>query len=255
MWSGKIQLDYLPNDDALIYASVSRGVKGPGFNINLGAALSNEQTPFKGEFLYAYEVGAKLDLLDRHVRLNTSVFYYEYHDFQGYAFTGLVGTVGNYDGYFKGGEIELVVSPERNSTIRLGVAYLDSKIRDVFGAYSGLRDMESIQAPHWTVNGLAQKSFAIGPGDLSLQWSFDYLSSRYASIDNSYATRVDGSFVHNARMSYDLPDQGLQLAVFVNNISDVDRLNYSFDLIASTGSLLRTYAKPRWWGASVRKTF
>lgn len=255
MWSGKVQLDYTPNDNTLLYAGVSRGVKGPGFNINLGATLTNEETPFKAEHLYAYEIGAKLELLDRKLRANGALFLYDYSDFQGYAFNGLTGRVGNYDGSFKGGEIELTAMPGPLTTFRIGVSYLESKVKNVIGAYTGLRNMQSIQSPKWTVNGLASQGFDIGSGRLTAQWSFDYLSKRYSSIDNNFATTVPGSFVHNARISYLLETSNVEFSAFVNNISDVDRMNYSFDLVASTGSLLRTYAKPRWWGISVRKSW
>lgn len=255
LWTGKFQIDYKPNDDALIYASVSRGAKGPGFNSNVSGNLTAAETPFGSESLWAYEVGAKLDLLDRHLRFNSSAFYYDYSDFQGFAFNGLQGVVGNYDGYFYGGEVELVAKFGHGLTANLGAAYLKSKLRDIPTARSGVIDQESILAPRWTVNGAVNKEFGIGDNTLNLTWSFDYISDRYASIDNNAATKVQGSFVHNARISYKLAEAGVELAAFVNNISDIDRENFSYDLIASTGSVIKSYAKPRWWGLSVRKTF
>ena len=255
MWSGKIQLDYRPNDTSLLYASVSRGVKGPGFNTNVSGNLTLEDTPFKSEHLIAYETGAKLELLDRRLRLNTSLYYYDYSGFQGFAFNGLQGVVGNFDGSFRGGEIELVAVPATGLLLSLGAAYMDTTLENVPTAYSGVRDQQSIMAPDWTANGYIRKTFDAGPGELGLQWSFDYVGDRYASIDNNFATFVKGSFVNNARITYNLPTQGLELAAFVDNISDVDRENFSFDLIASTGSLLQSYAKPRWWGVSLRKNF
>lgn len=92
-------------------------------------------------------------------------------------------------------------------------------------------------------------------GDLNFNWSFDYISDRFASIDNSEATKVEGSFVHNARVTYRLDESGLELAAFVNNISDVDRENFTFDFLTTTGSVIKSYAKPRWWGVSIRKEF
>jgi outer membrane receptor protein involved in Fe transport len=66
---------------------------------------------------------------------------------------------------------------------------------------------------------------------------------------------VKGSFVHNVRATFEMPAKGLEFAAFVDNVSDVDRMNFSFDLITSTGSLIQSYAKPRWYGASIRKKF
>jgi iron complex outermembrane recepter protein len=134
-------------------------------------------------------------------------------------------------------------------------SYMQTLLRNIPTAYNGIRDQQSIMAPKWTSNGFIRKSFDVGTGKLGLQWSYDYVGDRYASIDNNYATFVKGSFVHNARVSYELPTQGLEFAAYVDNVSDVDRMNFSFDLIASTGSLLQSYAKPRIWGVSVRKRF
>jgi iron complex outermembrane receptor protein len=118
-----------------------------------------------------------------------------------------------------------------------------------------VRDQESIQAPRWTVNGLLSKMFDIGSNELTLSWSFDYVDDRYASVDNNRATFLKGSFVHNARIAYRLPDAGVEVAAFVNNLSDVDRQNFVYDYVGYTGSVIRSYAKPRWWGFSLRKDF
>ena len=255
MWSGKIQLDYRLADATLLYLSVSRGVKGPGFNTNVSGNLTNEQTPFDSENLIAYEIGAKTEFLDRKIRLNTSLYYYDYSGFQGFAFNGLQGVVGNYDGTFEGGEVEFTAVPGAGWMFNLSASYMDTQLKDIPTIYNGIQDQESIMAPEWTSNGYIRKDFDVGSGRLGLQWSFDYVGDRYASVENNYGTLVPGSFVHNARISYELPDNGLEFAAWVNNISDTDRMNFSFDLIAATGSLIQSYAKPRIYGLSIRKSF
>jgi outer membrane receptor protein involved in Fe transport len=110
-------------------------------------------------------------------------------------------------------------------------------------------------APKWTFDGIIRKTIQVGPGKLALQWDGNYLGDRYASVDNTVATFVKHSFVNNARVSYDLEQQGLQFAVSVDNLSNVARETFSYDLIASTGSVIESYAKPRWWHATIRKKF
>ena len=46
LWSGKLQLDYIMGEGKLLYGSVSRGVKGPGFNGNIDGGLTNDRIPF-----------------------------------------------------------------------------------------------------------------------------------------------------------------------------------------------------------------
>jgi iron complex outermembrane recepter protein len=257
MWSGKIQIDYLATDDSLIYASVSRGVKGPAFNLNLGGVLTAEETPVKSEYVYALETGAKVDLLDRRLRVNGSVYYYDYHDFQGFAFNGVASKLDNFDGTFKGGELEVTLAPDESTTIQASAAYLDTELQGVSSPYYlGTRNTNSVSAPEWLFNGLVSKTFQM-PADnsLALQWSFDYLSESFSSVDNNRATLVEGSFVHNARLAYKAKSSGLEVAAFVNNISNEERMQNSFDLTLSTGSLLRTYGRPRWVGLSIRKTW
>lgn len=255
MWSGKAQIDYKPNRDMLLYASFSRGVKAPGFNANIGGTLTFANTGYRSEHVYAYEAGTKLRLFDGRATFNTSAFYYDYHRFQGFAFVGVSPIVANYASSFYGLETELNARLPALINVRLGAAYLHSKIKDVNTAYNGVRDQQSVGAPKWTVNGELTKTFAIGSEELVIGWSFDFVDDRYSSIDNSPVTFVPGSFVHNARITYRIPDKSIEVSAFVNNISDVERMNFVFDYILTTGSKLESYAKPRWWGLSVRKEF
>ncbi|MFC4349194.1 TonB-dependent receptor [Kordiimonas lipolytica] len=254
LWTGKLQLDYTPDDNTLIFISASRGQKGPGFNTNSNGALGLNETPYGSETVWAYEAGTKMALAERMVQLNVSGYYYDYNNFQGYTFAAFQNIVANYDGEFYGGELEINASPDDSIYLSLGISYLHSTLKGI-PTYSGVQDQDGVLAPKWTINGLASKSFDVGPGSLTLQWSFDYIDDRYASLDNNFATFVPGSFVHNARVSYFLPDQDLEISAFVDNISDVDRRNFAFDLIASGGNAVYSYAKPRWWGVSLRKNF
>lgn len=254
LWSGKLQLNYAPDDESLFYASVSRGIKPAGFNSNLAGTLSIEDTAFKSEYVYAYEVGAKLDLLDRRLRLNASAFYYDYHRFQGYAFTLVSSVVGNYDGYFKGAEIELTAAPSDDMDLKIGISYLQTELEDVASVYGGVSDVEASMAPEWTATVSAAKRFELPMGTLEIAWDGNFTGDRYASIDNNPATFIPESFVHNARATLYLED-GIDLSAFVNNISNEDRVNYSLDGMSTGGYFIRSYAPPRWIGVSVRKSF
>ncbi len=255
LWSGKIQLDYKPVSNILLYAGVSRGSKGAGFNGNLSGGLSYAETPFRSEYLIDYEGGAKMQLFDRRVTLNLSAFNYDYHHFQAYAFFGLQGVIGNVDGYFRGGELEFDATPVRTVNLRLGVSYLTSKLRDVPTNYNGVRDEQGVNAPRWTVKGSISKDLQLGPDLLTINWSGDYVGDRYSSTDNNAATFVKGSFLHSARVTYHLQSQDLDISAFINNISNAARQVFAFDLVSGNGNVLQSYAKPRWIGGSIRKTF
>ena len=61
--------------------------------------------------------------------------------------------------------------------------------------------------------------------------------------------------LHNVRVSLDMKDKGLEFAFFIDNISNVAREQFQYDLTATTGSWIRAYAPPRWIGGSIRKSF
>lgn len=253
--SGKVQLDYKPNEDLLLYAGVSRGVKGAGFNANLGGGMTNEETPFKSEAVLTYEIGAKSEWLDNRLRLNGSAYYYDYNDYQGFAFSGVQGVVGNYKGAFYGADLEMLAELPGDVRLNLGVAYAHTQLKDVPSAYLGVQDVRAVLAPEWTINGTLGKTIQVGPGSLSMAWSFDYLSDRYASVDNNPATYVGGSTEHNLRVAYELEDSGLEFAAFVNNVTNEERQIFAYEGVASQGWTINVYDRPRWYGVSVRKKF
>ncbi|MHA3794320.1 TonB-dependent receptor [Sphingomonas sp. YL-JM2C] len=65
------------NRDNNVYASVSKGYKAGGIDINSGFA-----SPFRPETLWNYEVGLKGDLLDHSVQYGLSFFYLKWKDLQ-----------------------------------------------------------------------------------------------------------------------------------------------------------------------------
>ena len=78
-WRGA--LTWEPNDDTLLYASVSRGYKSGSTPVN-AANIATQNRPARQEQLTAYEVGTKLALANNAFNLNLAGFYYDYVDKQ-----------------------------------------------------------------------------------------------------------------------------------------------------------------------------
>jgi iron complex outermembrane recepter protein len=70
-------LDHNFTKTVLGYISYNRGFKSGNFNPN-----SPNIAPTKPEFLDAYEMGLKSDLLHERLRVNTAAYYYQFHDLQ-----------------------------------------------------------------------------------------------------------------------------------------------------------------------------
>jgi outer membrane receptor protein involved in Fe transport len=58
--------------------------------------------------------------------------------------------------------------------------------------------------------------------------------------------------MHNARMTLELESSGLELAFFVNNISNTEKKSW---VQRGSDGVIYAYDRPRWIGGSIRKTF
>jgi iron complex outermembrane recepter protein len=77
----KVGIDYRPNDDTMIYASWSRGYRSGGFSPR-AATATTASVAYQPEVVDSYEVGTKLDLLDRRLQVNLAGFWSKYNDLQ-----------------------------------------------------------------------------------------------------------------------------------------------------------------------------
>jgi len=77
-FSWKAGLNYQPTDNILLYGSASTGYTLPGFNPR--PLQITQVAQFDGNEDIAYELGAKLDLFDRRLRLNLAGFYTDFNN-------------------------------------------------------------------------------------------------------------------------------------------------------------------------------
>jgi len=126
----RLALDHQFTDKVLGFASYNRGFKSGVYNL-----VNANQAPVEPELVDAYEVGFKSDLIDDRLRLNGSVFFYDYQDLQQQViFAGLTVLSNAAQAEVFGGEIELIAAPTDNLDLRFGLAYLDSEYTDYPGA-------------------------------------------------------------------------------------------------------------------------
>jgi len=70
----RLNLDYTPNDNTLLYASVTTGQKSGGFNLGFNSV---NNPVFDEETIIAYELGYKGQLLDNTLQLNSALYFYD----------------------------------------------------------------------------------------------------------------------------------------------------------------------------------
>ena len=80
MVGGKVVLSYQMDVNNLIYGSINRGYKAGGVNID--GSLTSERRAFSPEYLWNYELGYKVSLLDNQVYIRSAVFYMDRTDMQ-----------------------------------------------------------------------------------------------------------------------------------------------------------------------------
>jgi iron complex outermembrane receptor protein len=253
--TARLELDYKPTDELLLYTSFNRGSKSGGFTFSTGTPYSpNEQTflegiPFKPEVLNAAELGLKSTLGGK-VTFNADLFYYKYDDYQAFAQFGPVQTVINLNAHEFGAEAEINAHPTSGLTLQLGASYLDSKVKNVtLPDLVTVEDHELPQAPRMSANALARYEFPLGAaGKASIQTDLQY-SDKFCFTVLCAPVEREGSYsVANLRLGYAADSGAWDVAAFVDNAFDEKYRVYAFDSSLFSGVVAGVYAKPRTYG-------
>jgi len=259
--TARLELDYKPTDDLLVYLSFNRGSKSGGFTFSTGTPYSPNEAaflqgiPFDPETLDAYEIGVKANLGDS-TTLNVGAFYYDYSDYQAFAQIGPVQSVINLDAEAQGLEVELNSRPLEGLTLQIGASFLDSEVKDIL-----LPDLVTVvdhdlpQAPDFSGNALARYEFALGGGVASVQADVQYSGDFCFTVLCAPVEQEEAYTVANARIGYGAEDGRWEVAAFVNNLTEEEYRVYAFDSSLFAGVVAGVYAKPRTYGVTATWRF
>ena len=252
LWSGKLQLEYLPDPDQLYYVGVNRGVKAGGFNTPLLGGFS----PYDQEVLLSYEAGAKLTLLDGQLRLNGAVFYYDYEDYQSFSFINNASAVSNEQARYIGGEIELFVTPALGWELFWGASYIDAEVQDLSVADGVFADVPPPFTPEFQTSGFVRYAFDLkANGELALQATASYQTEVFHNARAYTAHSLGDRLQAGVQIAWsDLAD-GWSATAYIDNVTDSDDAVIGFDVSGFYGTSQISYLKPRTYGVRVRKTF
>ncbi|NVJ70841.1 MAG: TonB-dependent receptor [Alphaproteobacteria bacterium] len=157
-FSPRIALDYQLSDDALLYASFSRGFKAGSFDPR-GANLTSPEVEegFDPETLDSYEMGLKSTWMDGRARTNIALFYSDYKDMQipgslpidtdgDGTNDGFVGTVTNAGkATIKGIEFEGSFLLNEHFTLQTSLNILDAEIKEWLLNGENVADQREVQ--------------------------------------------------------------------------------------------------------------
>jgi iron complex outermembrane receptor protein len=262
--SGKIGLDFALSDDLLIYGSVSKGFKSGGFPA--GTTLSAEQiVPYDPEKLIAYELGLKSTLLDRRLRVNGALFYYDYRDKQEFAYipAAIPGAPPNQvltnagKARLYGLEAEVTWRATEHLELAAGLGLLDTEIREFRSVQ--LEDQSIVgnrlpNAPQTNINGRVRYEIPLRNGSsIAASANGSYESDVYFDIQNDPTRAEGGHAVFDASLSWTSADELWMAGMWGRNLGNrawkIDSQDFSL------GFLIDTYAPPRTYGISLTRNW
>lgn len=261
--SPRFSLDYKLSRDVLFYGSYSRGYKGGGFNARTVSPRA-DVLAFRPEKLATFEIGTKLEMLDRRVRLNIAAFTTKYENLQITVIEGFApGTQNGGDARIKGFEAELTAKPSDGLTLNAALAHLDTKYTkllafspDVLPAFQVRAGNKLSNSPEWTASaGFDYRIPALAiDGDIVLRGDWSYNSKIYNDDINSIWLTQPGYSIFNAQVAYENSAGNWDLVVWGKNLSDKQYI-FSGDANAAAGFVQGNYSAPRTYGVTFRRRF
>jgi len=211
--------------DLMSYASISRGFRGGGFNSP--AVEDQGLRTYKGDEVWTYEVGTKLQSRDRRYSLAGALFYNNYKDFIGLnsivpATTGGFATVDLNTGDVRsyGIELEGYFRPVRQWTLSGGVSLQHARLTnsDIYTQVTG-RTLASDRLPFqpdWNFNVNSDYVVPLGTGDLTFTAGLVGKGSRIsASLGENDAPVLSSYVLANGSITYRRGP--IEIGAFVDN--------------------------------------
>jgi iron complex outermembrane receptor protein len=179
LWAGKLQLNFTPDDDTLLYVGLNRGVKAASYNAPIpgGLGFPDSFLPYKEEVLYSLEAGLKKTLAGGRTRISLDAFYYDYQDYQTFLFTGVSGVVINSDSENYGAEFQIQSTPADGWDLMFGISWFDATVKDVplrINSPLPSRDRKPNYAPELQASGLVRYEWNAMNGTMALVATASY---------------------------------------------------------------------------------
>jgi iron complex outermembrane receptor protein len=281
--TGKLSVEYQFTPSNMVYATGSRGYKPTGLTFSNGGLLV--PTHFEKESVWAAEIGAKNDFLNKRVRLNIAGYYYWYKNFQytaddpipfsggtanipkaeiyGFEAEGSVlpfagfrldGNISLGKGTFKGHYLTIdaqTAALVRSSTYAAigypAAYYYDPRV--IGAVVAAEQDVNGKRLPKMPgVQGTASATYAwnIAGGKVTLRGDMIYRGAfNYRLFGVTALDRVPAYTVFNASLSY-VPDaKPWAISVSAVNLTDKLGINSKFSDPYGSGTTSVEYIDPR----------
>lgn len=271
--SWDLSLTHELNDNANVYARISRGFRGPSIQ-GRDVAFFGQPSVAEPETINSYEVGYKSILMDNRMRFNAAAFYYVVNDQQ---FTAVGGggnniTLVNADkGVGYGFEADILWAVSDNLNLTAGLGYAKTEIQDDLLAvptcgsgqctptdainangFAVVNGNPFPNAPELTANFIADYRQPIGTNGMefiaSTDWTIQGKTNLFLYESLEYNT--SGNFEGGLKVGLGFDDGKYEVAAFARNITNEVNLAGGIDFNNNTGFV----TEPRIVGLSFRAT-
>jgi len=255
LWTGKLQLEYRPNTDWLLYAGINRGVKAGNYNapftFSPADVVPTANLSYEPEKLLSYEGGFKFS--NGPFLFNASAFYYDYKDFQAFVFTTASGVVRNVDSEVYGLDLEAAIEVTEGLRIGGNFAYQHAEIADFEIAPGVFRDVRPPYAPRTQATGTIdyETPGEVFGGTLGFNATVSYAGAIYHNIRNFNAHRFDARTLLNLSATWRSMDEGFFVTVYGRNVFDERYGQVGFDNTVIFGAQNVSYGNPATYGVTL----
>ena len=253
----RVALDFIPNDNIMIYGSVASGYKPGGFNggFNLNPL---QYLPFYEEEVTAIEIGLKSILADGRAVFNAAAFTYDYDGLQaatarvynGVVFTSLDNLA---EADVKGFEADIHLRPVDSLDIKLGVSVLDTQNNDPRANFDGARGVSPRKlpnSPEQTFNAAVTYTIPLtNGGSIRLFGDYYYQGDHFKEAVNIVPLEVSQDQL-NARLTYVSPNGNWDIGAWAKNITDTVWVTDTLTDPVALGWGVWVYGAPRSFGVT-----
>lgn len=263
-FSPMASLQYRPNDNMMIFGTVSTGYKSGGFAGSQGVE-SAASTVVKPEGVINYELGFKSDLADGIVRLNAVAFFMDYTDLQIVRFGPVVGSdfgsfqttnIGSAD--IMGFEVDLIWAVTDEFTLSGSYGYLDTEAKGLLiETSSGIVDFSGLplrQAPKNSYNFTADYDVDLNNdmGGLNFNAQLTHTDSSHNDFATASQTLNQAKTLLNGSITWTASDDRFKVALWAKNLTNEAYVAHSYFIGPGT---IGVWGAPRTFGVTGTASF
>ncbi|MET3654655.1 TonB-dependent receptor [Dyella japonica] len=196
-------------DDFMLYFTTASGHKGETYDLSTGFnAVRAAGGPVKPETSTDYELGARMQFLDRHLTLNTTLFDTRYKDFQAQGIETLSDGTTNYrlanvgKLHTRGVELESSYHVNQDLTFGANATYLDAEITSF--PFAQCYPNQTV-AQGCTGTSVKSQNLAGARPPLAPKWKFDAnFNYTHPLGGTGLLGVVNGSYTYQSEVNYSL---------------------------------------------------